>query len=84
MQAYVTYEELKPLYDEAIKKYYYSMNVDSAEAQAAVETFGEYQQMILEWESNSEMFIKEVAKLTSARRTAEKFRNENRARERIE
>lgn len=74
MQAYVTYEELKPLYDEAIKKYYYSMNVDSAEAQAAVETFEEYQQMILEWESNSEMFIKEVAKLTSARRTAEKFR----------
>ena len=35
MQAYVTYSELKPLYDEAIAKYYYNMNVDSEEAQAA-------------------------------------------------
>ncbi len=74
MKTYVTYKELKPLYDEAINEYYYSMNVDSDEVRAAVETFTKYQEMIKEWENSSAMFIGYVANLRSARRQAQKFR----------
>ena len=74
MVSYVTYKELKPLYDEAMSKYYYSMNVDSEEARAAIETFVKYQDMINEWETAGAMFLGYVSDLKSARRQAQKFR----------
>ena len=74
METYVTYKELKPLYDEAMNEYYYSMNVDSDEARAAVETFVKYQDMINEWETAGAMFLGYVSDLRSARRQAQKFR----------
>jgi hypothetical protein len=74
MKTYVTYKELKPLYDEAMNNYYYSMNVDSDEARAAIETFMQYQKMILDWEENSAMFIGYVSNLKSARRQSQQFR----------
>ena len=74
MKTYVTYKELKPLYEEAMNQYYYSMNVDSEAARAAVETFMKYQEMILNWEENSALFIGYVSNLKSARRQAQKFR----------
>lgn len=73
MQAYVTYSELKPLYEEAIAKYYYSMNVDSKEAQEAVAIFVEYEKKIQAWEENSAMLIA-YAKDLKANRYAQKYR----------
>ena len=74
MESYVNYKDLKPLYDEAMNEYYYSMNVDSDEARAAVETFVKYQDMINEWETNGAMFLGYVSELKSARRQSQKFR----------
>lgn len=73
MQAYVTYSELKPLYDEAIANYYYSMNVDSKEAQAAIAIFLEYEKMIQDWEENSAMLLVYAKDLKNSR-MAQKFR----------
>jgi hypothetical protein len=73
MQAYVTYAELKPLYDEAIEKYYYSMNVDSEEAKSAIEIFEKYEKMIKDWEENSAMLLVYAKDLKSTR-MAQKFR----------
>ena len=74
MESYVTYKDIKPLYDEAMNNYYYSMNVDSDEARAAVETFVKYQDMINEWETAGAMFLGYVSELKSARRQSQKFR----------
>ena len=74
MQAFVTYSELKPLYDEAISKYYYNMNVDSDEVKAAVAIFAEYEAMIVAWEENSALFLGYAKTLNSANRMAQKFR----------
>ena len=74
MKSYTSYADLKPLYDEAIANYYYSMNVDSDRAKAAVEAFATYQDMIFDWEANSAMFIGYANDAASARRQAQKFR----------
>ena len=74
MSAYRTYAELKPLYDEAIANYYYSMNVDSEEVKAAIAEFAEYEAMINDWEYNAAMFLGYVETLESARRTSHKYR----------
>ena len=74
MGTYVTYSELKPLYDEAITKYYYSMNINSDEVKAAVEKFAEYEMMIENWEYNGAMLISYVENLNSARRRSQTFR----------
>jgi hypothetical protein len=74
MTAYVTYEELKPLYDEAIENYYYSMNVDSEAVKAAIAVFEEYESFIEKAEENSAMFLGYVDTLTSARRQSHIYR----------
>ena len=74
MGAYVTYSELKPLYDEAINKYYYNMNINSDEVKAASEKFNEYEAMLKEWEYNGAMLISYVENLNSARRRSQTFR----------
>lgn len=74
MSAYRTYAELKPLYDEAIANYYYSMNVDSEEVKAAIAEFEVYEAMITDWEYNAAMFLGYVETLESARRTSHKYR----------
>lgn len=73
MQAYVTYSKLKPLYEETIAKYYYNMNVDSEEAQAAIAIFDEYGSMIQAWEENSEMLVGYAKDLKSTK-MATKFK----------
>ncbi len=73
MQAYVEYSDLKPLYEEAIEKYYYSMNVDSEEAKAAIAIFTEYEKKIQDWEENSAMLLVYAKDLKSTR-MAQKFR----------
>ena len=65
MGAYVTYTELKPLYDEALT-YYYSINLESDEAVAAVDKFHEYEQMLLAAEVSSAMFIGAVDAINAA------------------
>jgi DNA-directed RNA polymerase subunit RPC12/RpoP len=74
MGAYVTYSELKPLYDEAINKYYYNMNIDSDEVKAASEKFAEYEALLEEWEYNGAVFMGYVENLNSARRRSQTFR----------
>jgi hypothetical protein len=74
MKAYSSYKDLKPLYDEAIQNYYYSMNVDSDEAKAALATFASYEEMIFAWELNGKLFVDNAKALSSARRTAQKYR----------
>ena len=74
MKAYSSYKDLKPLYDEAIQNYYYSMNVDSDEAKAALATFASYEEMIFDWELNGKLFVDNAKALSSARRTAQKYR----------
>ena len=56
MSSVVTYKELKPLYDEALS-YFYVMNIDSNEAQKAIEEFYVYQDKLAFAEENSAMFI---------------------------
>ena len=74
MEAYDSYTELKPLYEEAISNYYYSMNADSEEARAAMQKFAVFEGMIKEWEESSAMFIGYSETLASARRQSHKFR----------
>ena len=56
MNSYVTYAELKPLYDEATT-YFYGMNVNSNEAKKAIEQYLEYGDALEAIEENSQMFI---------------------------
>lgn len=74
MKAYSSYKDLKPLYDEAIQNYYYSMNVDSEEAKTALAEFAVYEEMIFEWELNGKLFVDYAKNLSSAKRTAQKYR----------
>lgn len=73
MQTYVTYSELKPLYDLAIENYYYSMNADSEEVRAAMALFEAVEAQLTEWETNGAMLIGYAENLTS-RRQAQKYR----------
>ena len=73
MQTYVTYSELKPLYDLAIEKYYYNMNADSDEVKEAISIFEEKEAQLTEWELNGAMLIGYSENLTS-RRQAQKYR----------
>ena len=74
MGAYVTYSELKPLYDEALNKYYYNMNIDAPETQAAIAKFLEYERQLEEIELNSRMFIDTVAEFSLSNRTNQIYR----------
>ncbi|MBO7304768.1 MAG: hypothetical protein J6V09_06060 [Clostridia bacterium] len=74
MGSYVTYSELKPLYDEAHDKYYYNMNVDAPETQAAIAKFLEYQKQLEEIELNSRMFIDTVEEFSMSNRTNQIYR----------
>ncbi len=56
MNSVYTYGELKPLRDEALS-YYYGMNVDSEEVQAAIEKFDEYEEKIRLIEESSQLFL---------------------------
>ena len=73
MNTVVTYEELKPLLDEA-KKYYYGINLENEEIVAAAETYDKYRIMIGDWEENGTVFVglvnelKEAEKLTGIER----------------
>ena len=73
MQSYVTYSDLKPLYDLAIENYYYSMNADSEEVRAAIALFEAVEAQLTEWETNGAMLIGYAENLTS-RRQAQKYR----------
>ena len=73
MQTYVTYSDLKPLYDLAIENYYYSMNADSEEVRAAIALFEAIEAKLTEWETNGAMLIGYTENLTS-RRQAQKYR----------
>ena len=61
MQTYLTYSEIKPIFDEA-KGYYYVMNVESDEAKAAIEVYNYYSEMLNSIEVSSEMFKGHVAR----------------------
>ncbi len=74
MGAYITYGELKPLYDEAIAKYYYNMNVDSDAVKAALTKFAEYEAKITAWEENATLFLGFVDRIESARNQPQLFR----------
>ena len=56
MSLLTTYQELKPLYDEALS-YYYAMNAISDEAKAAVAIFDEYDERLTAIQINSELFV---------------------------
>ncbi len=62
-----SYKNLKPLYQEAIEKYYYNMNVDSAEAKVAIEKFAVLEAKVKVAEENSSALIEAVINLNSAR-----------------
>ncbi len=74
MEAYVSYADIKPLYDIAIEKYYYSMNSDSEAVRAAIEKFNAYEAQIEEWETNGALFVGYANTLKSAKRQAHVFR----------
>jgi len=56
METVITYAELKPLFDLATK-YYYGIDVNTAEAQAAAQRYAEYRDILGALEVNGEMFI---------------------------
>lgn len=56
MASVYTYGELKPLHAEALS-YYYGMNVDSEEVQAAIEKFDEYEEKLSLIEESSQLFL---------------------------
>lgn len=74
MSTYVTYSEIKPLYDLAIEKYYYNMNADSDEVRAAIAVFETYEAALNAWEYNGAMFVNYVNNLNAATRQAQKYR----------
>ena len=74
MSTYVTYSEIKPLYDLAIEKYYYNMNADSAEVREAIAVFETYEAALNAWEYNGAMFVNYVNNLNAATRQAQKYR----------
>ncbi len=74
MSSYVKYKDLKPLYDEAIEKYYYNMNVDAPETQAAIAQFEIYEEKLNKIEENSAMFIGYAKTLATATRKAQVYR----------
>lgn len=74
MSSYTGYAELKPLYDEAIEKYYYNMNVDSPEAQAAIAQFEKYEAKLNAIEENSALFVGFAKTLATSTRKAQVYR----------
>lgn len=74
MTAYVTYKELKPLYDEAIQKYYYNMNVDAPETQTAIALFETYEAKLKKIEEDSAMFVGYAKTLATASKKAQVYR----------
>lgn len=74
MSSYAEYKDLKPLYDEAIAKYYYNMNVDAPATQAAIAQFDAYEAKIKSIEENSAMFIGYVKNLSTATRKSHVYR----------
>lgn len=74
MNSYTTYTELKPLYDEAIEKYYYNMNIDSPDAQVAIAQFEAHEAKIKKIEEDSAMFIGYAKTLSTATRKSHVYR----------
>ncbi len=71
MSANVSYSKLKPLYTTAIEKYYYNMNSDSAEVQAALVVFEELESKILTMEADGALFVGYAANLRYSTRQAQ-------------
>ena len=67
MSANVSYKKLKPLYTEAIEKYYYNMNSDSDEVQAAILIFAEIEEKINAMEADAALFLGYAANLRATR-----------------
>ena len=61
-----TYAELKPIYDEIIDKYFYSMNVSTDEVKVAIERFYEYEEKIVTIENETRLFIREAETISLA------------------
>ncbi len=57
MSANVSYAKLKPLYTEAIEKYYYNMNSDSDAVQAALTVFAEIEEKLAAMEADGAIFV---------------------------
>ncbi len=65
MGTVITYAELKPLFETATT-YYHSMDVESAEASAAVDKYNDYRIMLNSLEANGAIFVGYAAKLAEA------------------
>lgn len=66
MSTALTYAELKPIYDEIIDKYFYSMNVDTDEVKAAIEIFYGYEEKLTAIENDTALFIDAAATISLA------------------
>ncbi len=73
MSAARTYAELKPIYDEIIEKYFYSMNVDSDEVKAAIEKFYEYEERLVAIENDTVLFINAAETISFAEKGGIEF-----------
>ena len=74
MSALVKYADIKPIYDKATI-YYYAMNVDSEEAQAAMAEYEEIGEKLTALAENSAMFLGYADTLSSSKiRMAQKYR----------
>ena len=68
-----SYVELKEMYDDVMKIYYY-MNIDSEKVQAAIEEFSKYQSILREMETHSELFIKAMEDYKAAENATDRYK----------
>ena len=67
------YVEILAIYDKGLD-YYYAMNIDTDEAKAAIATFEEYAEFLKECENNADLFIANVAKISTVRNENDLFK----------
>ncbi|HBJ18459.1 MAG TPA: hypothetical protein DDY70_01760 [Clostridiales bacterium] len=67
------YADLKAMYDDIMKIYYY-MNIDSERVQAALKEFAKYENVLREMETHSELFIKAMADYAAAETATDKYK----------
>lgn len=67
------YAELKAMYDDVMKIYYY-MNIDSDEVQAAIREFSKYQGILREMEAHGDLFIKAMEEYAAAETATDKYK----------
>ena len=67
------YVEILAIYDKGLD-YYYAMNIDTEEAKAAIATFEEYAEFLKECENNADLFIANVAKISTVRNENDLFK----------